>query len=205
MSLGNSLLDMLDVRQDEVLSSSEQSLDKVCPSHLAKEAEKVLALRGLVPEEELALSKLFLLCFGREDGLERVGVKAGVPGFCGDCHGGRREVLHLLQLEVEVFGLCCQFCHILSCATRVRADEVGDDLLAQVFAAIDVVEDALEVVEELEGRLAHEVEHTVGCVFGSYLQATAHVARDEFFGIFSVDAVDVLIARVVEQEVVAYA
>ena len=111
-----------------LLFLSEEPLDKVEASHLAEQALDVLTFGWLVPEEELALSKLFFLCLGREDGLERVGVKAGVPGFCGDCHGGRREVLHLLQLEVEVFGLCCKFCHILCSAAGVRTDEVGDDL-----------------------------------------------------------------------------
>ena len=83
-------------------------------------------------------------------------------------------------------------------------DEVGNDLLTKILAAIDVVENALEVVEELERRLAHEVEHTVGRVFGCYFQTAADVFGDEFFGILAIDTIGVFIACVVKQEVVAY-
>lgn len=111
--------------------------------------------------------------------------------------------MHLFELEVEVFGLGGEFGHVFGCAAGVAADEVGDDLLAQVVASADVVEEALEVVEEAEGGFAHELEHTVGGVFGGYFETAADVAGDEFFGVLAVDAVGVWVARVVEQEVVA--
>ena len=124
--------------------------------HLSQFANDVLAFGGFVPEEELALGKFLLGRFGREDGFEGVGMEACVPCFGGYGHGGRREVLHLFELEVEVFGQDCQFCHVFGGATGVGTDEVGDDLLAQVLAAVDVVEDAFEVVEKAERGLAHE-------------------------------------------------
>ena len=53
-------------------------------------------LELLVPEEELALGKLVALRLGREDGLQRVGMKARMPSLSAHGHGRGREVLHLL-------------------------------------------------------------------------------------------------------------
>lgn len=172
---------------------------------MAEKAKDVLTFGRLVPEEELALGKLFLLGLGGEDGLEGVGVESRVPCLGRYRHGGGGEVLHLFELEVEIFGQCGEFCHVFGCAARMAANEVGDDLLTQVLAAVDVVEDALEVVEEFEGGFAHEFEHMVGGVFWCYFQTTADVAGDEFFCILAIDAVGALIACVMQQKVVAHA
>lgn len=128
-----------------------------------------------------------------------------IPCLGGDGHGGGREVLHLLKLEVEALGEHGKFGHVFGCASGMRADEVGDELLMEVMAAVHLIEDALEVVEELEGWLAHEVEHTLGGVFGGYLEAAAHMLGDEFLGVLPIDLVGALVTRVVEQEVVAHA
>lgn len=185
------------------ISSAEEATDEVGAVDLTEEAENGLAFGWLVPEEELTLGELFFLCLGGEDGLEGVGMESCVPCLGGDGHGGGGEVLHLFELEVEVFGQCGKFGHIFGCAAGVGADEVGDDLLAEVMAEVDVVEDALEVVEETEGGFAHEGEHTVGSVFGCHFETTADVMGDEFFGVLAIDAVGAFIACVVEQEVVA--
>lgn len=87
---------------------------------------------------------------GGIDGLEGVGVQTRVPGFGGDSHGCGGEVLHLLELEVETSGDDSEFCHVLGCTAWVGGDEVGDELLVEMFLAVDAVEDAFEVVEELE-------------------------------------------------------
>ena len=76
-------------------------------------------------------------------------------------------------------------------------------MLAQVLATIEFVEDALEVVEELERGFAHETEHTVGGVFGCHFQTATDMLGDEFLSVLTVDAVDALVASVVKQEVVA--
>ena len=68
--------------------------------------------------------------------------------------------------------------------TRVAGDEVGDDLLVEVLLATDAVELSLEVLELLERRLAHEVEHAVAGVLRGHLQPSADVAGDEFAGVF---------------------
>ena len=82
-------------------------------------------------------------------------------------------------------------------------DEVRNDLLAEVLATVDIVEDAFEVVEKAERGFPHEVEHTVGGVFGGDFEATADVFGDEFFGVSAVGFVGAFVACVVKQEVVA--
>lgn len=132
-------------------------------------------------------------------------MNARVPCLGGNGHWCGREVLHLLELEIEVFGYHCQFCHVLSSASGVGTDEVRDELLAQFVATVYVIEDALEVMKQLEGRFAHEVKHTVGCVFGGNFEAAADMACYEFFGVFLVGAVGLLVASVVEQKVISHA
>ena len=73
----------------------------------------------------------------------------------------------------------------------------------EVVALVDGVEVALEIVEELEGWFAHEVEYTVRCVFGRNLEPSADMVGYEFFCVLSVDGVYLVIARVVQKEVVS--
>lgn len=108
-----------------------------------------------------------------------------VPCFGAYGHRGRGEVLYLFQLEVESARDGGQFLHVLFPASWVAADEVWDELLAKSCTAVYVVEPSVEVIEQLERRLAHEVQHAVAGVFGCYLQSSAHVVYDEFFGIFA--------------------
>ena len=46
-------------------------------------------------------------------------METGVPGLGRDGHRGGSEVLHLFELEVEVFGQCGEFCHVFGCAAWV--------------------------------------------------------------------------------------
>ena len=73
-----------------------------------------------------------------------------IPGLGAHCHRRGREVLDLFQLEIHALGEDGQLGHVLLVASRMAADEVGDDLLAQSVLAVDAVEDALEVAEEAE-------------------------------------------------------
>ena len=73
-------------------------------------------------------------------------------------------------MEIKVLRDNSEFGHIGFVAARVGADEVGDDLLVESFLAVDAVEDALELVELLEGGFAHEPQHTVAGMLGGYLQ-----------------------------------
>ena len=114
------------------------------------------ALLGAIPEEEHTLAEFLVRTLGRGNRLERVGMHTRVPGFRADGHRSGREVLHLFQLEIQLLGFGCQFGHILLRTSRMRGDEVGNQLLPQPRLATDAVENALEVVEEFKRWLAHE-------------------------------------------------
>ena len=161
-----------------------ESWDEVGASDAAEALFDVAALLGLVPEEVLSLGELVARTLGGEYGLEGVGVVARVPGLGGDGHRRGGEVLHLFEVEVETLGDDGEFRHILLLTTGVGGDEVGDDLLMESFFAVDAVEEALELVELLEGGFAHQVEHTVAGVLRRHLQASADVMADEFTGVF---------------------
>ena len=96
-----------------------QFADEVRAVHASEGVGDALSFFGFVPEEEHALCQFLLWSLGREDGLQGVGVQAGVPGFGADSHGGGSEVLHLLQVEVHLSGEDSQFGHVLFGASRM--------------------------------------------------------------------------------------
>ena len=59
----------------------------------------IILIPLLIPEEILSLGFLLAWCLGTEDGLQRVGVVARIPGLGTDGHWRRREVLYLFQVE----------------------------------------------------------------------------------------------------------
>ena len=158
-----------------------------------------------VPEKVLTLGLLFFGCLGGLDGLEGVGVVAGVEHFGGHGHGRGGEVLHLFELVAHLAGELGQLGHVGFGAAGVAGDEVGYELLVEAFFAADAVKETLEVVELLEGGLAHEVEHVVAGMLGGYFQAAADMAGDEFAGVVLGGAVGGLVLAVVEHKVVAHA
>ena len=87
----------------------------------------------------------------------------------------------------------------------MAGNEVGDNLLSQPFLTADAVELSFEVIELLEGRFAHEVQHVVAGVFRSHLQTSADMAGDEFTSIFLSGTVGMFVLAVIEQQVVAHA
>ena len=99
-----------------------------------------------------------------------------IPCLRADCHRRGREVLHLLQMEVEPLGLHGELRHVLFVAAGVAAYEVWYDLLVQLFLLVYPVEYSLELSELFERWFAHESEHVVGCVFGRHLESSAHMA-----------------------------
>ena len=131
-------------------------------------------------------------------------MQARIPRFGAHGHGCGREVLHLFEFEVEGFGLGCEGRHVFVVAAGVGADEVGDDLLIESVAAINVVEKFLELVEEFERGLSHELQHGVGSVFGSHLEASRHVVANQLFGIFLLSVVNGFISAAMQNEVVAH-
>ena len=159
----------------------------------------------LVPEEEHALAQLVIWRLGAVDGFECVWVIASVPCLGGYRHWCWREVLHLLELEVEVLGYGCQFCHVLGGASGMAAYEVWYNLLVEVLTTANILENLLELVEETEGWFAHDIENVVAGVLGRHLQSATHVIGYQFARIFPCSTVQILVLVVVEKEVVAHA
>ena len=178
-----------------------QLVYQVGATDAAQLVDDVATLFGLVPEEELALGQLLALRLGAEHGFEGVGMVTCVPRLRADGHGCGREVLYLLQVEIEPLGDDGQFGHVFLVAAGVAGDEVGDELLAQALLLVDAVEN---LFERLELGVAHDVQHTVAGVLGRHLQASADVAGDEFAGVFAGALVHLRILALMEQEVVAH-
>lgn len=103
-----------------------------------------------MPKEKAALKRFLLVCACRTDLLERVRMIARVIDLCGDGHRGGRKVLDLFELEAESFGFSGKVGHILKPASGVAGDEIGDELLVDLFALADSVELGFELVEKLE-------------------------------------------------------
>ena len=171
----------------------EQFFDEFGFADTAQTLLDATTLFGLIPEKILALGKLLLLALGALDRFEGIGVVARIPCLGGDGHGRGREVLNLFKLEVEMFGDDSQLGHIGLTASGMAGDEVGDDLLVEMLLAIDAVEDALELVELLERRFAHQRQHMVGSVLWSHLQASADVILDQFAGVLHSGLVRLLV------------
>ena len=70
------------------------------------------ALSVLVPEEVLSLGELLLLCVGGSDGLQGIGMVAGVEHLGRDGHRRRGEVLYLFEPVAQLSGEVCQLCHV---------------------------------------------------------------------------------------------
>ena len=104
-------------------------------------------------------------------------------------------------MEIEVFCDDGQFGHILFPAAGMAADEIGDDLLSESFFLVDLIEDALKLIELVERRLAHELEHLVGGVFRCHFQSSADMPAYQFAGIFACCLVVFRIFVLVEQQV----
>lgn len=70
---------------------------------------------------------------------------------------------------------------------------------------VDAVKLSLEVIELLEGRLAHQFQYAVAGVFWSHFQSAADVPCDEFACIGLRSSVGGLVLAVIKEQVVAHA
>lgn len=131
------------------------------------------------------MCQLFSCCLGTEYRFQGIGIVACVPGLSAYGHGRRGEILHLFEVEIEVFRDDSEFSHILFPAAGMAADEIGDDLLSESFFLVDLIEDALKLIELVERRLAHELEHLFGGVFRCHFQSSADMLAYQFAGIFA--------------------
>lgn len=75
---------------------------------------------GFIPEEKLTLRQFLGLCARRIHLFHGVGMITGVIDFSGKSHGRRREVLYLLQMEIELPRLCSKLSHIFFMASGMR-------------------------------------------------------------------------------------
>jgi len=150
--------------------------------------------------------KRFLLLFFSdialyEDFFTCSGVTTGVVHLGRDGHGCRRKNLHLLGPYAAEGRMPREGLHILQGTTRVSSDEIRDDLVFQAPGANQFVELEFQPLEELEGGLAHGVEHMIFRMLRRNLQATAGVLRNQFFEIAAARRVEE--AVLIEEKVVA--
>ena len=68
--------------------------------------------------------------------------------------------------------------------TRMRTDEVWNDLLVETLFLVDLVKDALELVEQIERWLAHELQDLRTGMLRRYLQSAAHMLGNQLAGVF---------------------
>ena len=84
-----------------------------------------------------------------------------VPCLCADGHGCGCEILHLLQVEVQLACDDGQLCHVFFPASGMAADEVRYDLLVKMLSLVDVVENLLESRKLRERRFPHQEQNSV--------------------------------------------
>ena len=127
--------------------------------------------------EEVGLLTSFVLLRTRhEDLLASVGVLARVEHHRRERHGGGGKVLHLLQIEVQTAQhLFREGFHVALAASRVRRDEVRDELVAQGVVVADAAEIGVQPLEHGERRFAHERQNMIFGMLGRDLQAARGV------------------------------
>ena len=106
-------------------------------------------------------------------------------------------------MEVQALGDYRQLCHILFMTARMRTDEVWNDLLVETLFLVDLVKDALELVEQIERWLAHELQDLRTGMFRRHLQSAAHMLGNQLAGVFPCRLVHLLVLALVQQQVVA--
>ena len=108
-------------------------------------------------------------------------------------------------MEIEALGDDRKLRHVLLTTAGMRADEIRDYLLTQVFLGVDAVENLLELFKERERRLAHEPQHTIRRVLWSHLQTAADMFANQLAGVLARCGVGLLVLALVQQQVVAHA
>ena len=152
---------------------------EILPTYATQLVEDGTPLLWLVPEEEQTLRQLLLFATGTEYRLHRIGMITRVPNFGRYRHGSGREVLYLLQVEIQPLGNDGQLCHVFLTTSRMTGNEIWDELLTKSCLLIDTVEQLLESFKQLKRRLAHDAKHAIGGMFGSHLKPSTDVPSDE--------------------------
>lgn len=142
---------------------------------------------------------------GAVDALEGVGVVAGVEDFSAEGHGGRGEVLDLLEVHVEAAGDVGQAGHVFLAATGVGGDKVRDELLVEAVFFVDLIEDFAEFIEEGEVGLAHQAKYVRLSVFRGHFESPGDMAGNELLAVLAIDGVSFRRAGWGHGEVIAHA
>ena len=77
--------------------------------------------------------------------------------------------------------------------------------MVESLLPVDAVEDALELLEEGEGRFPHQLQHLWRGVLRCHLQAATYVVDNQFAGILACSLIDGFVLAVVQYQVVAHA
>lgn len=157
----------------------------------------------VIPEEITALRQFLFGCHGREDFLARVGMIARIIYFGRDGHGRRSEILHLLEMEIKLFCLGGELGHIDLSASRMTRYKIWYELLTQTEAVVGAVENRLEIIEEPERWLAHDLKDRVAGVFRRHFKTSRYMIGNQLFVITAVGLVDCAVAGVVHRQVIA--
>ena len=107
-------------------------------------------------------------------------------------------------MEIQPFGDDRQFGHVSFLAAGMTANKIRYELLTQILLAVNTVEDTFELLELLERRFPHQVEHLVGSVFGCHLQSSAHMLANQLASILPCCLITLLVFAVVQKKVVAH-
>lgn len=99
------------------LAVRKEAADEVGAVEPLQGADDVATVGGVVPEEVFALAQFVVRVYGCVNFLAGIGMYARVVDFSRDGHGCGREVLYLLEMHAEVFGLGCEFGHVDFAAT----------------------------------------------------------------------------------------
>ena len=132
--------------------------------------DHLFGVAGLVVLQQCALQSLALGGLFHKHRLEGVGVKAGIEHTGAHGAGGGVEVLHLLRAHMVLIEVLGQIDRVLQSAARVAGHEVGHQILLFARLLAQLVELILELVEGLDGRLAHVGKGVGGAVLRGDLQ-----------------------------------
>ena len=157
-----------------------QQGDQVLPVGHLQRLDYLLGVARLVVLQQRPLQRLALGGLFHKHRLQGVGVKAGVEHAGTHSAGGGVKILHLFRAHVVFVKIFCQIDCILEGATRVTGHQIGHQILLFAGLFAQLIEFILELVEGLDGRLAHIGQRVGGTVLRSHLQLAGHMVLYQF-------------------------
>jgi hypothetical protein len=163
-------------RANETIGAVADEILSACESERLADKARVLGA-GILQEGAL---KLLLVVVGGD--LHRL---AGHRMYAGVIHNGRNstrsgiEILHLLGLIAPTLEPKGHLDGVLHCRAGVTRHKVGDDILLKPCLAGELKVFFLELLEDLNRRLAHHGESRVGAMLGRDLQLSRNVVGNK--------------------------